>query len=278
MNPDPRFYLSARRPNGDDDSDPVIAAALQQTSADPQLASWADAEKRQDAALASKLRSVPPPAGLRERILAGAQLRRPGLRGWFEQRAWRSFRNSELVAAAAIALLFALVFVFRATRPGGELLTWQEAAAAEVATIERAGSTGPLDYVVNDLPNIRAWLSTQTCPSPASLPPMVRKLPIYGCAKREWRGQPLSIVCFAFAGGREIHLVTIERKHLPDAPPEMRPIFGTAREYQTASWSEGTVSMMLIGKVERAELETLFHLDSVARAGGAILLLAAAHR
>lgn len=259
MNPDPRLFIGARRPNGQDDADPAIQNALSQCNADPQLAKWADAEKCQDAALCSKLRAVEPPPGLRDRILAGAQVKRSGWRSWFERRVWRSFRNSELVAVAAIVLLFCSVFFFRSTKPGDESMTWQQAAAAEVAAIEQNGSTDPLDHVVNDLPQIRSWLAAQTCPSPATLPPQVRKLPIFGCAKRSWRGQPLSIVCFDFNDGREVHLVTIDRKNLPDAPPEGAPTFAEMRGYQTASWSEGSVAMMLIGKVDRAELAALFH-------------------
>jgi len=53
--------------------------------------------------------------------------------------------------------------------------------------------------------------------------------------------------------------VTIDRKNLPDAPPEGAPTFAEMRGYQTASWSEGSVAMMLIGKVDRAELASLFH-------------------
>src|SRR6188768_3424401 len=117
MNPDPRLYLSARRPGGQDDADPAMADAIAQSGNDPQLAAWAEAEKRQDAALTLKLRAVQPPPGLRERILAGSQVRRSGAREWFERRVWRSFRNSELVAVAAIVLLFASALFFRSTIP-----------------------------------------------------------------------------------------------------------------------------------------------------------------
>ncbi len=266
MNPDPRLFLSARRPNGQDDADPAIADALHQCKCDPKLTDWAECEKRQDAELCKKLRGVEPPPGLRERILAGAQVRRGGWRGWFEKRVWRSFRNSELVAVAAIVLLMVSAVVFRSTNPSEDRLTWQDAAVMEVAAIEQDGSTGPLDHVVNDLPQIRAWLAAQTCPSPATLPPQVRKLPIFGCAKRSWRGQPLSIVCFDFKNGREVHLVTMNRGTLPDAPAAGSPIFKEMRGYQTASWSEGAVAMMLVGKVQRSELEALFHSTAAALA------------
>lgn len=258
MNPDPRLCLSARRPCGKDDKDPAIQEALSQCDCDPKLAEWAEAERCEAACICAKVKEVPPPAGLRERILSCAQLRRSGWRAWFERKVWRSFRNGELLAVAALVLLFATAITFRPKDPAAAAITWKEAAAVEVAAIERAGSTDPLDHVVSDLPQIRAWLAEQTCPSPATLPPAVRDLKIYGCAKRIWRGQPLSIVCFALEGGREIHLVTIDRKHLPASPPERRPEFAEVRGYQTASWSEGSVAMMLIGKVELAELQKFF--------------------
>ena len=274
MNPDPRLFLGARRPNGQDDADPAIAKALDQCKSDPQLTTWADCEKRQDAELCKKLRAVEPPPGLRDRILAGAQVKRSGWRSWFERRLWPSFGKSELVAVAAIVLVIVSAALFRTSNPGVESLNWQEAAAIEVAKIEADGSTGPLDHVVNDLPQIRSWLAEQTCPSPASLPPQVRKLPIFGCAKRAWRGQPLSIVCFDFGNGREVHLVTIDRKNLPAPPPEHAPVFAELRGYETASWSEGSVAMMLIGKVGRSELDALFHSTAAAHLRSKRLLAA----
>jgi hypothetical protein len=127
---------------------------------------------------------------------------------------------------------------------------------------------------VSDMPAIREWLTAQTCPTPAALPNPVQRLAIFGCAKRSWQGHPLSIVCFAFDGGREVHLVTIDRKHLPKPPPEGVPSFATIQGYQTASWTEGNVAMMLIGKVQRTELEKLFHSAPTAQLSSSLPLLA----
>ena len=259
---DPKLFLSARRAHGQDDLDPEIAEALKKTATDKALAAWSQSQQDCDAAIAESLCKVPAPTGLKERILAGCQVRQSSWRGWFERRAWRSFRNSELVALAAILLLLGIAVAVQYARRGQEPGTWQEAAAIEVATIERAGSTDPLDHVASNFPSVRAWLTEQTCPNPATLPPPVQQLQIYGCSKRVWRGQPMSIVCFAFDRGREVHLVTIDRKHLPKSPPERALEFATVREYETASWSEGNLAMMLIGKVRREELESLLQMKT----------------
>ena len=68
----------------------------------------------------------------------------------------------------------------------------------------------------------------------------------------------MSIVCFNLGGGREVHLVTVSVENLPAPPPEGEPEYATLNGYMTASWIEGDVAMMLIGKVERADLEKLF--------------------
>lgn len=252
MSDETKLLLSARRPGGHDDADPAIAEALARAKADPALSAWADEQQRTDAALALKLLSVQPPAGLRETILAGGKVSRRGLRAWFEQKVWRNFTNSEMVAAVAVVLVLAVAILFSKN----EAHDWQSAGALEVARIEN--SQRELDQVVGNMDQIRKWLAAQTCPSPATLPAQVRDLPIYGCAKMNWRGQPMSIVCFNLGGGREVHLVTVSVENLPAPPPEGEPEYATLNGYMTASWIEGDVAMMLIGKVERADLEKLF--------------------
>ncbi len=252
MSNETKLLLSARRPGGHDDADPAIAEALARAKADPALSAWVEEQQRTDAALALKLLSVQPPAGLRETILTGGKVSRRGWRTWFEQKAWKSFTNSEMIAAVAVAVVFLIAAIFGNNEPRN----WQSAGALEVARIEN--TQRELDHVVGSMDEIRIWLARQTCPAPATLPVQVQGLPIYGCAKMNWRGQPMSIVCFNLGGGREVHLVTIESQNLPAAPPEGTPEYATINGYMTASWNEGDVAMMLIGKVERADLEKLF--------------------
>jgi|GEM_PF-461875 len=255
MNEELRLPLSARRPGGLDDADPAIAEALAKVSNDPQLAAWAAAEQRSDACLAGKLREVQPPPGLRDTILAGARVGRRRWWQWFNEKAWRNFRNSELVAVAALVMILATALVFKYTG-GPTPATWQEAAAKEVARIENS-EVGLLNVAVNSMPEVHQWINAQTCPDPSSLPDEVKGLGIVGCTKMSWKGTPMSIVCFNMKEGCEVHLVTISRRQLLDAPPEGHPKYATLNGYTTASWSEGDSSMMLIGKIEESEMRKL---------------------
>ena len=263
MNEDPLLILAARRASGQDDADPAIAAALTAAQQDPALRAWADEQQRTDATLVRKLRQVQPPPGLREAILTGAKVSRHGWWAWFDKPAWRNFRNSELLAVVALVLIFAVALVSRlfVSSPS----TWQLAGAIEVAKIESAASS--IEHLSGDIGEIRTWLAGKTCPSPASLPPQVRGLPIFGCSRLDWRGQPISIVCFDLGSGKEVHLVTISRTDIPVEPPIGAPEYAELNGYQTASWSEGDVAMMLIGKVPREDLEKLFKTAIAAATG-----------
>ncbi len=267
MSSELRLHLSARRPHGQDDTDPAIAAALARAAADEKFAAWAEAEKQSDASLADKLRSVQPPPGLRETILAGARVGRRSWWEWFNAKAFGSFRNSELVAIAAMVMILA-VAVGSKYFLGETPKTWQAAAALEVARIE-SSEVALINPTADKLPLVRDWINQQTCPEPGSLPKRLAALGIVGCTKSQWKGIPMSIVCFDAGNDREVHLVTIGRRQLPEAPPENVPVYKSINGYATASWSEGEASMMLIGKLDEKELRKLMGENPAAAADSA---------
>src|SRR5471032_2898524 len=94
-----KFILSAYRPGGGDAGSPAFTDALRMATDDPVLGAWFAQSRAHDAAVASKLGQMQPPAGLREAILAGVKAggstRTPGL-GW----GWLA----GLAAAAAVVI------------------------------------------------------------------------------------------------------------------------------------------------------------------------------
>jgi hypothetical protein len=203
------------------------------------------------------MRQVQPPPGLRDTILAGAKVgRRRWWRWlrWFNASAWRNFRHSELLAAAAIIVILAVGLAWNyltGTKPESN---WQVYAAAQVARIEERGTP---EVLVSSMPQIKDWLTQQTCPSPGQLPKPVAGLKIAGCSKVLWGNEPMSVVCFFINGQPKVHLVTVSRRNLAAPPPEGVPVFAAVSGYNTASWSEGDRTMMLIGKVNEQELKEL---------------------
>lgn len=109
---DAKFLLRACRPDGRDAADPTFAEALAAAERDPQLRAWLERERAFDSAVAAKLQAVAPPPELKQAILAGARVSRPGRRWWGSQ-VW-------LAAAAAVAVALAGWVMwrgFRAPRP-----------------------------------------------------------------------------------------------------------------------------------------------------------------
>src|SRR5882724_12464139 len=87
------------RPGRDDTVDPQVAEALALLDQDPELALWFERQLRVDDAIRARLREMPVPADLKERILAEQKIVRPEF-GW---------RRTLLAAAAGVVLLGVLV-------------------------------------------------------------------------------------------------------------------------------------------------------------------------
>jgi len=98
-----KFILRAYRPGGRDAGEAVFGAALQQAQLDPALGAWFAREQAFDAAVAAKVRTVAPPAGLREAILAGARLSTPRPATASRPR-WRPAAWFAMAAAVAVLL------------------------------------------------------------------------------------------------------------------------------------------------------------------------------
>jgi hypothetical protein len=167
---DAQFYLRFRRP-GSDDLDPADAAALgRHLAACPPCAADARFVTAFDAAVASAMRAVPVPTGLRTRLIAatsaqrGATLRRRAYRG--------------LALAASVLLTAGLALgVFTATRPHPE--TYALAMKGdELAKVMQQGFQVPVGRPADDRTDphlasaneaaVRKWLAAEGLP--AALP------------------------------------------------------------------------------------------------------------
>lgn len=72
----------------------------------------------------------------------------------------------------------------------------------------------------------------------------------------KWNGKPMGIVCFSIGDKKEIHLVSIDARNIPDtldAEPRWTEVSG----YTSAQWVQDGTAYMLIGRLPRATLEPL---------------------
>lgn len=257
MNEDPRLILGARRPDGSDDSEPDISAALAAAQADPRLSDWSAKESEVDGRISAALRSVQPPHGLRDRILTGARVSRKepgGFAGWFEKKVFGILQRGELAAIAAVIALLASAVIFNRVSDVPDDRPWQVFATAKAAEFE-SGIT-PLEREDALFESTAAWMREKACPAPHTLPEGLQGLGLFGCSTMKWNNKPVGIVCFKLDQKREVHLVSINVRDIPETLSE-RPVWTEVSGYTTAQWRENDTAYMLMGRVPRAELEPL---------------------
>jgi hypothetical protein len=269
---DPRLILSARRPDGDDDADPEIAAAISAAQSDPKIAEWSEKQTAVDRRISGALRSVQPPAGLRDRILTGAKVSRKrdaGSEGWFEKKVWGFFGRGELAAVALVIVLLATAVIYNRVTDKPDERPWQVFAVAKAAQLESGAET--LEHKDAFLQTTVEWMREQACPAPYMLPEGLQSLGLFGCSTMKWNGKQIGIVCFKLGAEHEVHLVCIDAKDIPDLLTE-RPMWTEIGGYTTAQWREKDTAFMLLGRVPRAELERLLETKTALRKARRILL------
>ena len=267
---DPRLILGARRPGGDDDHEPEIAAALNAAKHDPALSEWVEKQAVVDRKISASLRAVQPPAGLRERILSGGRASRPRGESWFERKAFGVLTYGEVAAIAAVVMLLGVAVIYNFFTQTHDERPWQLVAATKAAEFE--SGTKELEHVDGVFETTIGWMREKACPTPAVLPAGLRGLGLFGCSVSKWNGKPMGIVCFKFGKDHEVHLVSIDAKNVPDeltAVPRWAEVGG----YTSAQWREGATVYMLLGKLPRAELEPLIVQATAAILHGAFYFL-----
>lgn len=232
MNEEAKLILSAYRPNGQDADDPTFAEALNTARNEPELAAWLEDQQTFDRGVSRRLSEVTPPAGLRERILAGAKVSR--------RRSWWQWPQVWAVAAAVLVLLG---LAPRLAPPRRQLAEWQKHAIGVLDDLE-ADRTG-FDHEASSPAPLVAWLKEKSAPTP-NVPTKLTSTETWGCKSWTWQGQHISLMCFK-AGKQGVHLFTTERAKLANAPREGRPEFGRQGQWFVASWSAGDHTHMLAG-------------------------------
>lgn len=220
-----KFLLSARRPNGADDADPQMAEALAQAKQDPELTRWLAASVEFDQAVTTRLTALPPPADLKQRILAGRSVAHfPATTA--RRRVWA------LSAAALVAGLLGLAALWWQQRP--PTLATLKGHLAEY--LEKDWNHA-FDLSNSDFATIHDWLRAQPRPVHFAAPAGLAAGRTYGCKTFECCGLPATMVCFTPKGGTTVvHVFRVQATALPDAPTKA-PQFTRINQWTAASWA-----------------------------------------
>ena len=237
-NDEAKFLLRAYRPGGRDAADPAFAGALAQARTDPGLGSWFARAQAFDGAVAEKLRTVAPPPGLREAILAGASVSQAsrGLRRW---PVW-------LGLAACVALVFgAATWALRNTVSAGPLMAFALHDARFEKHVGHGEAASELQRVLQD-PATRLT---------AGLPVNLAALRSTGCRTLSFGGREVLEICFQ-RGGSMFHLYMARRSDFPQVA-SAQPRFGHKYGCCAAQWTDTRHVFIVATDADPAALRAL---------------------
>lgn len=238
--------LSACRPHGQDNEDPLLCEAMEKLPVRPELMEWFAEEQKFDRKICKCMGDIPVPEGLCAEILAAAKLN--AARPRWQRLPW--------LASAAAVLLAGLLTLgyYKPAAASPPTLAEFESEIVDLFDSMKAKGFG-LDHVSGEFENVSAWLGNQGAPKPYGVKPCTKEARPFGCRTVTWRGQKVAMVCF----GREdqgAHLFMVLKNCLQNLPADPIPQKVERVEgYPVATWSCRKYVYVMLGDSPDTELD-----------------------
>lgn len=228
--------LSACRPHGQDNDDPLLREAMEKLPQRPALMEQFAQEQAFDRAMCKCVAEVPVPENLRAEILAAAKM----------DSAMPRWQRLPWLAAAAVVMLAGLVFSLYEPKAGDPTLAQFETEIVSIFDTMKDRGFG-LDHVTGEIANVSAWLGSQGAPKPYVIKPCTKEARPFGCRVVPWRGHKVAMVCYG-REGQGAHLFVVQRDSLKDLPDVKTPRKVERVEgYPVASWSCSKYVYVMMG-------------------------------
>lgn len=225
-----REALSLYRPGSAEGDGPQVAEALAQVQRDPELREWFERTGQFHRTLREKFREIPVPTGLKEKILSNNKIVRVP---WWRQPSWLA------AAAAVVALLLGWVFLGQQPQAKDRFSDYRS------RMIRFALRNYAMDIMTNNLAPVRSHLQQHGTPSDFPLPKALEKLAVTGGGSLDWRGNPVSMVCFDRGDKQMVFLFVMDRSGVKDAPRSPERV--KVNKLVTECWSQDDKTYLLAG-------------------------------
>lgn len=225
-----RILQLERAGTTNDAKSPEVVEALALVRDDPELRAWLENHQLVEARLRQSLRSVSVPAALREQILA----RRVELEPW-------SRRRSILALAAMLALLAVAALWW--LRPSSTPDRFADYRQRMVSGVLRSYH---MELETTDTGQVREFMARAGSPDDFEIPSGLARLELAGGGRLQWRGHPVSMICFDRGDSEMVFLFVIRGNALADAPPGTAEL-AQVNKLATMSWSRGENVYLLAG-------------------------------
>lgn len=232
--------LELYRPDTPEPADSEMAGALALLQDDPELQAWFTAHQASQSAIRRALRSISPPAGLKEQILS----ERPAA---LRPKPWRKPVRVAIVTVCSVALV---LFVAQWIKPG-RYTDDLHYAGYRTRMVSTALRLYGMDLETNNTAVIRAYLGQRQARADFTIPPGLQDATPTGCGVLSWQGNRVSMICFRsdrpMKEGQttDLFLFVMRRAAAEDAPAAALPEFTPENRLWTASWSDGDLVYLL---------------------------------
>lgn len=242
-----QLRLSACRPHGQDNDDPLLREAMETLPHRPAVMEWFSEEQAFDRALCKCVAEVPVPDALRSEILASMHVSSTVPR-------WQRLPWLVSAAAAALAMLGGVIFFLDAPKSGDPTLAQFETEIVGMFDTMKNKGFG-LDHVTGEIANVSAWLGSQGAPKPYVVKPCTKEARPFGCRTVNWRGQKVAMVCYG-KGDQEAHLFVVLKESLKNQSEEPSPQkLERVDGYPVASWSCRKYVYVMMGDSPETKLD-----------------------
>jgi hypothetical protein len=221
-----KFLLQSGRPRGKDGEDASFQEASAAAGSNPELAAWVREQEAISSALHDKLNEINPPAGLRDRILAGGAVSSavavPTRRWWLK-----------VAAGIAVALGVWMLLLLSGVFGGGPGLP-------QFRRDMCAFLSGPFQLELHSrtVGELTEHLANEHDFAGYRIPDFLAQSRGYGCRVLRWQDHEVALICFSL-GPNLVHLMVLPRTEALGA----LVIDGIERkqidQWATAAWSEG---------------------------------------
>lgn len=248
--------LSIFRPGTEDETDPFFAEALKLAREDSDLSQWLDHELAFDQAMRGKFSQSQVPASLKSEILESVVE--------IDTQPVKDSSRFDLrwILPIAALLVFLLINKESLLIPGDNTLKPVKMAqihgsftkdvvhwfsSSSTRKIMPASSEGEISGYFN-----KSKLKEYRDLTPAGVD--VSKVPVVGCQVLTWDDCKIRLTCFRFENRKMHYFVINNPETCRSATPEVEKHVSENRTYQTASWSDGERSYLVLTTSSEANI------------------------
>lgn len=220
--------------------DPAMREALALARTDPELRAWFEQHQRTEQAVRDKLRSIPVPETLKQRLLAQNKVVRPKFK-------WGTAQWLQLAACLVVLIGTVLALTYY-----GYKVQQPRFAEFQSRMVRSALREYKMEVLTADMGQLRHWMQSKNAPADFDVPKGLSRLTLTGGGVLHWHNHPVSMACFDRGDKQMLFLFVMNKNAVSNPPHELQS--EKVKTLGTVSWTEGENTYLLAGPADAQSL------------------------